>query len=130
MQKRSWSNVPGQISVELYLGEDGKLYCAHDDKKAPDELIPIVKLDADDTVELVIEFASTGYHEPSSMYGGPDNLGHPAEWDDERLLTSAYLHGSKEYPPLDKQLQQYLFGYYFAKIEDADIDTEQDDPRY
>jgi hypothetical protein len=93
------------------------LYCAEADKLAPAELIPIIgDLAEDDSVELVIEFVSSGYHESASMYGGPDNLGWEENGGEDRQLSHVYLNGD-EYPELSKELQEAIFDFYRDRVE-------------
>lgn len=75
MKTNSWKNVPGQTFVEISI-VDG----LPSDDDGPVDL-PVAQ-----DGELVIEWESSGYYSPMSMYGGTDNLGHPAEGDDERMI--------------------------------------------
>ena len=78
--------------------------------------------------DLIIEFVSTGYYDPGSMYGGPDNLGSPPEGEDERTLTEAYLvTAESDHLKLPQDVQQALFEHYEAKIYEADLDDNEPD---
>jgi len=111
-----WSNVPGQFSIEVYL--DGNVVRDTDDK----ELKPLLGLiKSDDALELVIDFLSSGYHQPASMFGGADHLGWPEEGDDERCLASAYLTDGTRRIKIPQQEQEQLFEFYFDLIEQVEL---------
>ncbi len=75
--------------------------------------------------EIVINFASSGYHEPASMYGGSDGTGWPAEGDDERLLTKVTIHiDGKDIGTLPKEVSQRLFEMFATKVKAAELDGE------
>ena len=124
--KRKWSNIPGKLSVELYRDE-GELLDADDDQAAPDCLQPYVQ---DDGSTLVIEFRSSGYYEPAEMYGGPDNLGHDAEGDDDRTMELVHVVFAKEgvgkwTVDLPKEVQEEVFEFYHEQIDEVEIETEE-----
>jgi len=123
--KTSWSNVAGQFSIEVYL--DGDVVRDTDDKELK-PLEGIVKLD--DALELVIDFRSSGYHESASMYGGPDNLGWPEDYADERLLESAYLTDGKTETKLTQAQQDQLFALYSDQIDEVEVEADNDGPEY
>jgi len=76
--------------------------------------------------ELIIDFRSVGYNDPGSMYGGPDNLGYPPEGDDERTLEDAYLTTKKGKVKLPLPLQSQLFDFYKDRIDDMEIEPDDD----
>ena len=123
--KTSWSNVAGQFSIEVYL--DGDVVRDTDDKELK-PLEGIVKLD--DALELVIDFRSSGSHESASMYGGPDNLGWPEDYADERLLESAYLTDGKTETKLTQAQQDQLFALYSDQIDEVEVEADNDGPEY
>jgi len=65
--KNSWSNVSGELAIELY-GNDGEavdtIFDADDDQPVPaitPDMVPKIK---EDSYDLVIEFLSSGYFIP------------------------------------------------------------------
>lgn len=117
---RRWRDVPGSIAVEIYFA-DGKVYDARDDKEVP-ELASVVK--DDKSYELVINFRSTGYYDPGSMYGGWQNLGNPPEGDDERTLDVAYLTCDKQRIELPQDVQQQLLERFQDRVDAETIEAE------
>lgn len=118
----SWNNVQAQFSIEVWT--DGLRCCDIDDKALP--MLNIICFAKGFTYgELIIDFTSSGYDDPGSMYGGPDNLGYPPEGDDERLLESAHLvDDDGNEIKLSKEQQDQLFDLYQDEINDTDIDTD------
>jgi|APSaa5957512535_1039671.scaffolds.fasta_scaffold181764_1 hypothetical protein len=123
MAGTSWSNVAGQFSIEIYVSCKSVL-------DINDNIIPELQeqllyfSDADDTAELIIDFRSSGYDDPGSMYGGPDNLGYAPEGDDERLLETAYLKLDDVELPLTKEQQDLLFDRYSDEINDVELEED------
>jgi hypothetical protein len=113
-----WTNRPGHFSIELeYVPELG----VFDSNGKP---LPMLNDHLKEDGELVINWLSTGYYEPASMYGGPDNLGHPDEGEDERTLNNAYIHvfsPNKLVVEIPKDVQAALFDIYEKKIVDQDV---------
>jgi hypothetical protein len=117
MKNSSWKNEPGQTLIEVTIvdgvptDEDGEI----------EQLTGLVTEDG----ELVINWLSSGYYEPARMYGGPDNLGHPAEGDEERTLDKIYfsIPGGGYYSIEGKQIelppevQKSLFDKYSEKVD-------------
>lgn len=123
-RERSWKNVKGKFVRELGV-EGGQAF--DDGSELPAELssllLPFLVSDG----ELVIEFTSSGYYDPGSMYGGWQNLGSPPEGEDERLLSVAYLeldnpNGYQDRVELPNDVQQKLFDHYLDRIEAAELD--------
>jgi hypothetical protein len=137
MSTREWHGVRGSISVEIskvdgeWIDVDGNTL----PKSVAAELEPLfvgVK-DEDVYAELVIDFTSSGYYTPMSMYGGPDHLGWPAEGEDERTIdgkVGIWLHvGEKRTKPnyeLSTAASDDLFNAYLDKVESAEIDCNDD----
>ena len=123
MAGTSWTNVAGQFSIEIYV--DKKQILDIDDNPIP-ELMPqrLYFSDEDDAAELIIDFRSSGYDDPGSMYGGPDNLGYAPEGDDERLLETAYLKLDDVELPLTKEQQDLLFDRYSDEINDVELEED------
>lgn len=125
MAGTKWSNVAGQFSIEIYIAD--KQILDINDNPIP-ELMPqsLYFSNEDDTAELIIDFTSSGYDDPGSMYGGPDNLGYPPEGDDERLLESAHLLLDDAELKLTKEQQDKLFDRYEDEINDVELEAEDD----
>lgn len=124
---RSW-RVRGTFGVEVgYDEERGVAYDLQSDKALPASLIPFTRDEEAD--ELIIEFRSSGYYDPGSMYGGRDHLGWPPEGDDERTLDEAYLTkgfgDSLVRIKLPAELQQELFDHFSKRIEEVEIFQEE-----
>jgi len=137
MSERRWNNVSGELKITLYRHE-GELYSGQNfydaDDEAPTCLLPYVQSDKDDsTYELVIDFLSSGYSKDAEMYGGPDNLGSPSEFEDDRILESVTIIFTKEEAQqtedkplkveLPKEVQHEVFAYYLNRIEHVEIET-------
>ena len=116
---RSW-NVSSHFCAELTVGtnEDGERFVLdeYNDKLIP-ELIGVATQDC----EMVIHFNSEGYHDPGSMYGGPDNLGYPPECEDNRTLDLIVLSTGIVVP---KAIQDKIFDQYQKLIDLAPISEE------
>jgi hypothetical protein len=115
-----WKSVPGVVSVELRV-ENGALIEVADEEIAPDFILPYIP-DGFTEGELVIEFSSTGYNRPASMYGGPDRMGWDREGDDERTLDVAYLWIDEEKVNLPHDIQNTAFDHYESWVEEADLE--------
>lgn len=119
--KTSWRNVNGTFSIETYT--HGLVALDIDDK--PLEILnTFCFINGIGDAELIIEFTSTGYNDPGSMYGGPDNLGWPPEGDDERLLSNAYLKVDNQVVKLPQRLQNVLFNIYIQQIEAVELEYD------
>lgn len=132
----SWNNVCGSISVEVAKDENGK-WIDVDGKDLPfsvaKELEPLfVNVANEDAyAELVIDFTSSGYYDPGSMYGGWQNLGSPPEGEDERLLDGVVeirMPPNKDNNKLSNIASNDLFGAYFDRIESEELDYDDFDP--
>ena len=117
---RKWSNVPGVFSIEVqsirsviseYEGE---------------EIPPLYGIVVPGVDELVIEFTSSGYYQPMSMYGGWYRLGWPEDGDDERLLSRAYLLAEKCEVELPPDVQAKLFDLYEDRIYEVELTWEDE----
>ena len=98
--KNSWSNVSGELAIELYAN-DGEavdtIFDASDDKEIP-EITPDMVLDIGGTgiasrcyeYELVIDLVSSGYYDSGRTSGPPENC-YPPEGDEDREPVRAYL---------------------------------------
>ena len=116
----SWKNVPGLFSVEL--ASIRSVISEYDG----DEIPPLYGIVVPGVDELVIEFVSSGYYEPASMYGGSDRLGWPEDGDDERLLSRAYLIDGRREVELPPDVQQQLFDLYEDRIYEVELTWEDE----
>ncbi len=128
-----WTNVPVSFTVEL--GREGE--GPWQDLTYEKELPPTVRVEicglcpiGCEGLELDFDVYSSGYHQPMSMYGGPDRLGWPEEGDDERECKGVYIleGGANNRPryPLSKASADLLEALYQEEIQAADL-PEQDD---
>lgn len=117
----SWRNVPGRLIIELGLDDESNLIDLSSEKSL-DLLRPFVP--DPERSEIVINFLSSGFYEKSSMYGGPHNLGWPAEGEEDRefdsteILTNGLTCGI-----LPPEVGQRLFELYESEINDVEIDV-------
>lgn len=109
---KTWKNISGQIGIEISVDQDGIWDC-HNDIELP-MLAPFLE----ENNELIINFLCSGFYEPASMYGGRDNLGHPEDGEEERLLESVYLNQT----PLPQNIAHQIFELYQAQIEQEEVD--------
>ena len=135
--KNSWSNVSGELAIELY-GNDGEavdtIFDAHDDQPVPaitPDMVPKIK---EDSYDLVIEFLSSGYYDEGKTYGPPENC-YPPEGEDERVPSRAYLiHYVNDYPAdspakllrreieLSSEKMNELFDHFQTRIEEVELE--------
>ena len=120
--KHAWRNVAGKFVVEVYYS-NGIVYDI-DGYELPELDGALDRVE--DDFELVIEFTSSGYNDPGSMYGGPDGVGYAPESDDERLLTSAYLVNFSTHIGLDDKTGQALFEKYRDEIYEVELDDQDE----
>ena len=116
----TWKNVPGLFSVEV-TATNGQA-CEFEGSPLP-MLSCFITLG--EVWELVIEFTSSGYYQPMSMYGGADRLGWPQEGSDERELVRAYLLDGKTEIELPLEVQKQLFEHYQKQIDEVELTWEE-----
>jgi len=140
MSERRWNNVSGELKLALYRG--GHELYDEAANEAPECLLPYIQ-DDDSTYELVIDFVSSGYRREAEMYGGPDNLGFPAEGEDDRNPECAHVFFTYSEVvdctlpvtkdsivkktlkvELPKKVQDEVFGWYREAIQDVEIETD------
>ena len=128
MTTTEWHNVAGEISVEVYVYNEMKLGLIHSnvfdadkDEPAPASVLPYVRR-CGNWAELVLEFQSSGFHTPASMYGGPDRMGWAEEGEDERSMLRVYIN-EPEAPRLPVEVQTEVFEFYRNRIEDAELEA-------
>ena len=134
--KNSWSNVSGELAIELY-GNDGEavdtIFDADDDQPVPaitPDMVPKIK---EDSYDLVIEFLSSGYYDEGKTYGPPENC-YPPEGDEERVPSRAYLihyvRVSDNVPrkidsqeiELSSEKMNELFDHFQTRIEEVELE--------
>jgi len=93
----NWKDVPGELNIEIAVGEMDELYDISHDRNLPKglesailETVPI-DIIRQGNVELSVDFQSSGLNEPASMHGGTDQLGWPAQNEEERLVEKASI---------------------------------------
>ena len=118
---REWQGVRGVFSVEL--ASIRSVISEYEGEEIP----PLYGIIVPDVDELVIEFTSSGYFQPMSMYGGADRLGWPEEGSDERELTRAYLLDGKKEIELPPEVQKQLFEHYQKQIDEVELTWEEAD---
>ena len=130
-----WNNVPGQIILELtYDRENDTLLDAKKGTELPEDvlkeifgILQVQKESAAQPLELVVDFESSGYYDPGSMYGGSDRLGWPPEGDDERVVTNVELFaGNKLLSSLSPVSANSIGDSYYEEIDAVELDTEQE----
>lgn len=126
MRKSSWSNVAGQFSIEICL-IDRKMQDINDKELPTLQPMSLYFDSEEDTAELIIDFRSSGFEDPGSMYGGPDNLGYPPEGEDERLIELAYLKLNDVELQLTNEQQETLFDIYENEINDVELEWDDHD---
>lgn len=110
----AWRNIPGKLYIEITVNENG-IWDSHNDTELS-MLAPYVKEHA----ELTIHFLCNGHYQPFSMYGGPDNLGHPEDGEEERLLDFVEVNSVK----LPDKIAQQIFNLYESQIENVDVNYD------
>jgi len=138
--KTQWRNVSGQFNIEITMIGNGKVFdvdgneinfvspCLQSKswiRRLANSLLrchtPVVE------GELTIDFLSSGFNDPGSMYGGPDNLGYPPEGDDERLYDDAYVTTCDgDTLQLTKEVGEQLFDFYTDQIHDIELECDYD----
>lgn len=113
-------NVAGTLSRELSLDEEGNVFDIDTARGYGSDDFAMLKPYVTQDCELVINFRSSGYYEPMSMYGGPDNLGWPEEFDDERTPDGASIDGVE----LPAEIISEIFEIYLEEIKEVELDIE------
>lgn len=132
-----WNNVPGFVSIYLFKDE-GEWYV--EDTTRNEELTQsvrscalnsILQKSGEEDANLVLEFKSSGYHQPMSMYGGPDRLGWPEEGDEERFVYNAYLEFGNNKFILSKGFNEAFDVMFETEIyESENLDWPEEDYYY
>ena len=144
-QSNDWSGVPGSIVIHYFV-HDGKLYedtprlgsgpterasgIAQAVPALYQKVVEVFKtLGNESLCELEVEFNSSGYHAPMSMYGGADNLGWPEEGEDIREATRVMLNTDNDVIDLT-QLKDEIGKHYREFINAADVEHDDSGPEY
>jgi hypothetical protein len=120
---RRWRGVPGTLCREVYFDAAGVLCDAAGDKPLPAAVqaaAAAMGLDRAGVFDLLIDFDSSGYYDPGSMYGGRDRLGSPPEGDDERIVRGAAI----DRLPLPKEAVAALADCFYDSIAEVEIKPE------
>lgn len=119
--KTKWDNVAATFSIEVeYQDLPGTVF----DTKGKELELLNDYVGEDDMPELVIDFRSSGYHDPGCTYGPPENC-YPPEGDVEESLVIAYLKGDAWELHLPKDIQEKLFELYAEEITEVEIQTDE-----
>ena len=101
------------------------------------EMIPADDKRDDVTMEMVVEWESTGYYDPGVCSGPPEKC-YPPEGEDERTVTGAYIHvwlcdegPSAEAPqfkiPVPEEHLEKLQDFFQEEIDELDVPDPGDD---
>lgn len=125
MRGYKW-NIDGVWGLELYMDQDGVVRETRNDKTniLIQGLNKMIAEDSEKTAELVIQFNSTGYYEPASMYGGPDRLGWPEDGADDREVISVTLVIDESTFFITDDYDRDLFEWYREDIEKVELSTD------
>ncbi len=118
-------------SHEIGLNDDGRTVYDITDDLIVAELQPLGRIMAANGIdygEIVIEVSANGSHTPKSMYGGPDQLGWPEEYDEERLPESTYIYANKQKYPVPPEIAEQIFAKFEQEINDIDIEIDEPEP--
>jgi hypothetical protein len=111
MKGRKWDFIDGVSIEEL------------DDTKLPRELHRL----GIDNIDFRIH--CTGYYEPSSMYGGPEQIGWPAEGDETREIVSirAWSNGIEIALTPEQSNAASTFPDFRVIVDSADLECDEYD---
>ena len=132
--KNSWSNVSGELAIELYANDGDAvdtIFDASDDKPVPAITPDMVPKIQEDSYDLVIDFVSSGYYDSGRTSGPPENC-YPPEGDEDRELVAAYLN---HYVTIDGTMvttrielspekMSELFNHFEDKINEVELEEE------
>jgi hypothetical protein len=125
-----WKNIPGNACIEDVCLEDGEW--KHDGNALPAAVQPILKAafpdaDKDTSLELDIEFSSSGYYDAGRVSGPPEDC-YPPEGEDERTLDCITVHGpggSGVKFKLEGKVADAVFDHFFDIVEEVELDTDR-----
>jgi len=135
-QKSRWTGSPGEIYVELIPGSMGGVYDITNDKDLSEEIASAIyaalprgrrTMEQTGSVEMAIDFTSTGYSDPGSTYD--PETSYPPESSDERTVKSVkFLVDGKLAGELPKEFNRIVQQEYQREMDEADmeIDSDQD----
>jgi len=126
-----WEEIQGKFIVTLVFDKNLNQFADIDNVKdvAPtvlreiEQLLLLNKQNKDVEIEMVMDFYSTGYSDPGSMYGGPDHLGYPPESEDERRVktVTVFVNGNV-IGTLSPRAIKELENDYYEQIQNTEID--------
>lgn len=117
--KHVWNNVVGQYKVGIYFDpKDSTVREAKQDRPLPPLAGAIIPNDP----TLVVEFVSSGWCDPGSMYGGWQNVGNPPDGDDERQFNRVYLLDGEQEIELSEKTQLALFELFLDEVNNVELD--------
>ena len=99
---QQWKNYPGEVQINLNRDD------------CPSFLEQYM---TEEEMTLAIEFTSSGFYSPMAMYGGPNNLGHPEEYEDERILKRASLDKTE----LPTGVAKETFQFYEQQVYEVNL---------
>ena len=108
----SWSRVPGVVTVCISDNDARRLG------------LDLSHFESDELglLDIEIHFLSSGYYEPASTYGPPEDC-HPEELEDERFLAYVTIDGEK----VDQALAERIFDMFSSEVDDANFDMPDPD---
>ena len=111
MKGRTWDFIDGVSIEEL------------DDTKLPQQLHGL----AIDNIDFRIH--CTGYYEAASMYGGPDQIGWPAEGDETREIVAvrAWSNGAEVMLSMEQANSASNFPDFRVIVDSADLECDEYD---
>tara|TARA_Y100000310_G_C20684053_1_gene817838 strand:- start:927 stop:1415 length:489 start_codon:yes stop_codon:yes gene_type:complete len=130
----SWKNAPGSIHIETVRQDNGVWEDASSTAPLPasvqQELNNMRGSLDDGPAEISINFTSSGYYEPATMYNSYGDPGDPAEGDDERIIQSIEIAGIPLSPksPTFNIVASDLEEMYREDMLEAEINTEHNEP--
>ncbi len=125
---KRWNNVPGSITIELSFNPVGEppIYDITFNRPLPESVSREIRglVPEHGRVELVVNYASSGYDDPGSTYN-PDTA-YPPEGDNENIVTSVELITESGKRELSPQAMKDLELAYQEEINSEDP-TERDE---
>tara|TARA_Y100000034_G_scaffold114215_1_gene150057 strand:- start:1193 stop:1840 length:648 start_codon:yes stop_codon:yes gene_type:complete len=142
-RSRSWSGVYGNITVELYIPEEtNEIVEEGNDTAVPNDVSAFIMQHfsslganpSDHTMEISIDYESSGYYDPGVHTLSNGDPGYPPEGEDERIVNGATLIiDGKTKIQMPKELFQTIQERWGPSIDDDDLDTSDvgyDEPEY
>ena len=131
-QKSRWSGSPGELYVELTPGSMGGIYDLTNDKDLSEEITSVIysalprgrrTMEQTGTVEMAIDFTSSGYSDPGSTYD--PETSYPPEGSEEKTVTSVkFLVNGELAGELPKELNRLVQQEYEIEINEVNLDYD------